>query len=431
MQIEIPFDQGLLSPRTEQQLSRSGTFVDNMKLPIHRWFRYSAGFSAIWVHNLLHEYGAKTNNLVLDPYAGSGTTLLSSDFLQIPSIGIEAHPFVARIAKTKILWETPIEKIEAKVVAILKKCNSRLNPNNDFPNLITDCYSTDALIELAKLRDAWIEINDQSNESKITWLAITAILRKSSFAGTAQWQYILPNKTKRVVGTPIQAFVDQIEIMKTDMRIFQSRCPKSLATVIEGDARNCIEVESDSVDFVITSPPYANNYDYADSTRLEMSFWGEIESWGDLHNAVRKNLIVSSSQHASLEKYSLNDLLEEEVLSPIKDEISEVCRKLENERLTHGGRKHYHTMIAAYFRDNAKVWKELRRMCKENARVCYVIGDSAPYGIYVPVERWLGELAVAYGFTRYSFEKIRDRNIKWKNRKHRVPLKEGYLWVEG
>jgi hypothetical protein len=63
--------------------------------------------------------------------------------------------------------------------------------------------------------------------------------------------------------------------------------------------------------------------------------------------------------------------------------------------------------------------------------VCFVVGDSAPYGVYVPVERWLGELALAAGFHSYSFEKTRDRNVKWKNRKHRVPLKEGRLWVEG
>lgn len=63
--------------------------------------------------------------------------------------------------------------------------------------------------------------------------------------------------------------------------------------------------------------------------------------------------------------------------------------------------------------------------------MCWVIGDSAPYGVYAPIERWIGELALAAGFVDYRFEKLRDRNIKWKNRKHRVPLKEGLLWIEG
>ena len=106
--------------------------------------------------------------------------------------------------------------------------------------------------------------------------------------------------------------------------------------------------------------------------------------------------------------------------------------KLEKERLLHGGRKKYHLMVAAYFSDLAKVWISLRRVCKQGAKVCFVVGDSAPYGIYVPVDKWLGELAISAGFKSYHFEKTRDRNVKWQiDRKHKVSLHEGHLWVEG
>ena len=63
--------------------------------------------------------------------------------------------------------------------------------------------------------------------------------------------------------------------------------------------------------------------------------------------------------------------------------------------------------------------------------MCWVVGDSAPYGVYIPVDEWLGKIAVSLGFKSFSFEKVRDRNIKWKNRTHSVLLKEGYLWIEG
>ena len=86
-------------------------------------------------------------------------------------------------------------------------------------------------------------------------------------------------------------------------------------------------------------------------------------------------------------------------------------------------------MVAAYFIDLAEVWVMLRALCAKDARVCFVVGDSAPYEVHIPVEKWLGELALAAGFHSFDFQKIRDRNIKWKNRKHRVPLKEGRLWV--
>ncbi len=84
---------------------RSGTFLDNMKLPIHRWFRFSAGYSAQWVIEVLKNFNPKNGEIILDPFAGSATTLLASDTLGLDSIGIEAHPFISRIAKIKINWD--------------------------------------------------------------------------------------------------------------------------------------------------------------------------------------------------------------------------------------------------------------------------------------------------------------------------------------
>ena len=101
------------------------------------------------------------------------------------------------------------------------------------------------------------------------------------------------------------------------------------------------------------------------------------------------------------------------------------------ERLSHGGKKDYYLMVAAYFADMRQTWRSLRRVCADGGKACFVVGDSAPYGIHVPTERWLGELALDAGFRSYGFSKVRERNVKWKNRKHRVPLQEGVLWVQG
>lgn len=142
---------------------------------------------------------------------------------------------------------------------------------------------------------------------------------------------------------------------------------------------------------MITSPPYANNYDYADATRLEMSFLGEVYGWGDLQDAVRKHLVRSCTQHVSKISKETGKMLEDPLLEPIRREISEVCNRLELERKEHKGKKPYHSMVVAYFSDMAKVWRALRRSTQRDALVCFVIGDSAPYGIYVPMDRWLGD----------------------------------------
>jgi hypothetical protein len=429
---EIPVAVVPIAPTKKSK--RTGAFTDNMSLPVHRWFRYSAGFSAEWVGHLIDKHLLTKSDVLFDPFAGSGTTMLAAQGKGISAIGAETHYFVRRIANTKLLWNRPDEhKFFELSEALLKKAAHR-ERNQPVPAsaLLQKCYLPETLRRLTALRDAYTEsYSDYGVQSELLWLAITAILRECSGVGTAQWQYVLPNKTKAKVRDPYVAFRARVQMFCADIEHMRSTGEGSNATVEAADARTLTSFDNlqGRVKLIVTSPPYPNNYDYADATRLEMTFWGDIEGWGDLQHAVRRHLIRSCSQHSAAEHLSLDDLLADDAIAPIRDELTTVCQALSAIRETKGGKKTYHTMVAAYFVDLAKCWHALHNLCTSDAHVYFVIGDSAPYGIYVPADRWLGELALAAGFRDWSFEKIRDRNIKWKNRKHRVPLKEGNLLV--
>lgn len=419
----------LSAPKWENGRS---TFVHNMALPVHSWFRFPAGFSAQWVADLVQSRKGMLDDLAfLDPFAGVGTAVLAAERAGVPAHGIEAQPFIARIAQAKLLWHTDTKDFFEMAESVLTAAQSRRGSVPTYPVLIQRCYTEEAIRDLHNLRSAWEDRDDDSPASRLTWLAIATVLRPCSLAGTAPWQYVLPRKSKANPLYPYEAFIKQIQGMLSDMMVWQSEDTRHDAEILREDARSCAGIRDRSVGLIVTSPPYANNYDYADATRLEMTFFGEVKGWGDLHEKARKWLIRSCSQHVSSEKATLSALLEQ--LSDVSffSQIREVCERLERERLNHGGKKDYHLMVAAYFCDMKNVWTALRRVCAEGAEVCFVVGDSAPYGIYVPVDRWLGELAIAAGFDSYGFETIRDRNVKWKNRKHRVPLQEGILRVRG
>ncbi|MCE5328587.1 MAG: site-specific DNA-methyltransferase [Planctomycetaceae bacterium] len=405
------------------------TFVDNMRLPVHRWFRFSAGFSAQWAAATIRNLHLSAPN-VLDPFAGSGTTLLAAESVGATGAGVEAQPFIAQIARAKLGWRSDPEaylklarKVRERAVAVEGQVES-------YPPLIRKCYDDDTLRKLDAIRRVVCEWSDDSETHRLVWLTLVAILRQVSPAGTAQWQYVLPKKQKRQVREVHDAFDRCCEMIYHDMA-----CGRHLAgprsRLIHGDARTCEGVPDNWADVVVTSPPYPNNYDYADATRLEMSFMGDIDGWGDLQQKIRSGLVRSCSQHVPERAVNLDEILDSAEVVPIRDELSDVCRRLSEVRLLHGGKKTYHLMVACYFRDLAAVWHALRRCCRSPSRLCFVIGDSAPYGVYVPVVPWLERLAAAAGFKSQTFEKTRDRNVKWKNRKHRVPLLEGRLWVEG
>lgn len=422
------------SAATLRRGAREGTFVDNMKLPVHRWFRFSAGFSAEWVADVIRER-ISPNGAVLDPFAGSGTTLLAADHLGVPSWGFEAHPFISKIAKAKLSWYLDHKEFLAACGEVSELARS-LRPQRSASSnaLLVKCYTADVLAELSSLRDAWLQLYEGRSAAgvhSLVWLAITAILRETSFVGTANWQYLLPNKRKARVVPPLVAFAQRAAMMAGDMLVVQEQGCRSAAHLIATDARAPQLSGAPKFDLVLTSPPYPNNFDYADATRLELTFWGEIEKWSDLHSHVRQHLVRACSQHSAADHLVLSELLESPEVDPIRGELIAVCEQLASIRETKAGRKSYHTMVAGYFVDLARVWKSLRPICKSEATVCFVVGDSAPYGVHVPVEDWLGRLALDAGFKSFIFEKVRDRNLKWKNRKHRVPLHEGRLWVVG
>lgn len=418
------YDDSIGNPKK----SRCGAFTDNMRLPIHRWYRYSAGFSATWIKNLIQNEKCSS---IIDPFVGSGTVSIVADELGIASCGYEAQPFVFKIAKAKLSWNINHHDFHNLLLDFLKiNENSKFDDTLFTKKLMYSCFDKLSLKRLLQYKYYWqtISNNIEPRISSLLFLAITAILRICSHAGTAQWQYIQPKKSSKTVAPEI-ALRSQVENMLTDILFIKRIAKTSNAIILNQDSRNINQRDQSLYDLAVTSPPYANNYDYADATRFEMTFWGEVNGWGDLHEKARKNLICSSSQHASKENLNLSSCLKLEELNPIKNEIEDVCNQLSTIRLTKGGKKNYHLMVAKYFIDLSQVISNLQKLIKPGGKVFIVIGDSAPYGIYVPVEKWIGELAVAAGFISWEFDKIRDRNIKWKNRKHRVPLKEGLLTI--
>src|SRR2546427_9105934 len=100
---------------------QASTFVPNLRLPVHRWLRFSAGFSAAWAESVIRETARHGPVRVLDPFAGSGTTLIAAENAGAESYGIEAHPLLCRIARVKLARRSDPETFRATMSKVERR----------------------------------------------------------------------------------------------------------------------------------------------------------------------------------------------------------------------------------------------------------------------------------------------------------------------
>lgn len=418
-----------------------GTFKDSLKAPVHRWFTYPAGFSHKAVEYSFREAQLTKNSVVYDPFMGSGTTNLVAKTLGINSIGVEAHPFVYPIAKCKMNWNIDNSKVINELsnieqsLYVLNKSETEINSiiKDEFPELVLKCYLPKTLYEILIIRNYILSMSD--DEIKLFMkVALIATLRDVSIAATG-WPYIAPKKIKitslskegfKTYYAKCQSMLSDLEEIET-----QSENKQSQHNIILGDSRHTLNyIENECVDHIFTSPPYLNNFDYADRTRLEMYVMGEAKSWKDITSSVRSKLITSATTQIDRkdEKYSflpefIHDCPQEYQF------LSDATRKLSEIRLTKGGKKSYDLLVLGYMNDLYQVIKDNYRVLKKGSVAKYILGDSAPYGVHIPTDELIGKIGVNIGFTDYKIDILRKRGEKWKDnpQRHAVPLRESIV----
>lgn len=420
---------------------RFGTFQDNLRAPIHRWFKYPAGFSYKLVETFIEDYKLGPHSWLLDPFAGCGTTPVTAKQYGVNSIGIELHPFVYWVAKIKCFWEYELDRLYQNIQKLLSLVHQTppfpgKASLKEFPDLVHKCYSGQNLWALKFIRDSIETFNAPDEEKDFFRLALTDTLRGASAAGTG-WPYVAPSKYQAKNERPaLEVFSQTLQEMYKDLvAVSTTRARPVVQTkLLLMDTRQPYPIEAESVDLVVTSPPYLNNYDYADRTRLELYFFGWAKSWGEITAQIRDKLIISATTQTRRSDFA-NGLLSTDLrdLDPkLYQELTDKVSQLSKKRLEKGGKKSYDLMVAGYFNDMHQVLKQIYRTLKSGATCALVLGDSAPYGVHIPTEEYLGRLGLAYGFRDYQVQNLRERGNKWKNnpQRHKVMLKEGILLLQ-
>ena len=176
--------------------------------------------------------------------------------------------------------------------------------------------------------------------------------------------------------------------------------------VLQGDARNLDGVESKSIDFLITSPPYPNEKDYTRITRVEAVLLGFISDRKQLRQ-IKSSLLRSNTR---------NVFVGDNDGDWVKNfpKITSICETIEARRKalgkTSGFERLYHRVVAHYFGGMAKHFSALRAKLTSNGKCAYVVGDQLSFlQVPIPTAAILGDLAEQHGFRTIRCDLWRTR----------------------
>jgi hypothetical protein len=346
---------------------------------IHNWYRFVLSFPPHLVNNYLSKFNASKDTLVLDPFCGTGTTLVECKKNGIPSIGFEANPMALLASQVKIDWMIePYEIIEiAKTIA--KKASSTIqNHRGEYLKLakeqekliIKDSISPLPLHKSLILLETISKYKKNKNYNHLRLAFAKQLV--NSYSNLHFGPEVGVSRNKKYDVDVVNLWLTEVVSMAHDIALFKEK-ENIYGEVFFTDSRNVNLNEK--VDIVFTSPPYPNEKDYTRTTRLESVVLGYINSKEDLKK-YKKNLLRSNTRNVYIsdddEKYITNN-----------KRIMDLSRKIENKRVelgkTSGFEKYYHRVVELYFGGIYRHLISLKKYLNHNAYLAYVVGDQASY----------------------------------------------------
>ncbi len=388
--------------------------------PFSRWFRYPAGFGNESLDLVLAALEPEPGMRILDPFAGVATLGPWAAGRGIHFFGLEANPLVADVADLKCgPWpDLNVLSVAAKDL-VADAEGSRPDPGLE-SEWLQRFFEPTALAQLLRLRSSL----SQAPPSLQRWLrlALVATLRDVSSASVG-WPYQRPSveRRPRYSCDPFDRFLARIGWMVEDMSGLECVTP---GEVHVGDARvssDYCQGSSLLVDAIITSPPYLNNYDYADATRLELYFLGLASTWRGMCEYARRRMLTATTQQTRMQ--AATDALD--YLQAVCTD--ELCRQLlssyegltaERSRRSRG--KEYNFTFAQYMADMHRALGNMVASMRARGRACMVIGDSAPYGIYIDTPHLVAQLGETVGLSCDKVVSVRRRGSRWTSNGQRT-----------
>ena len=383
---------------------RDPAFMANREAPVHRWVPWIAGFSRQFVQDALARY-LKGPGVVLDPFAGVGTTLVEADLAGHAAVGFEINPYAAYAARTKLgahrLAPTRLSASIADFVAFMevserKGCTPESSPPVAFRTRAP--FYSPAVERKVLLAFDFME----TLEPPIA--AFVRLAFAATMVGYSNYSYEPSLGRKASVGRPdvedddvAGAIAAKLHQMAEDAAWYARERVNSERedgrVLEESFFVGYAALEKGSVDLLVTSPPYLNNYHYNRNTRPHLYWLGFCTAPRDLKRLETLNFGTYWQNARDEERIDLDPSIADDAIREAIDEV----RVRNPDKGVYGGNG-WANYAAQYFNDCARFLDGAAWCLRPGATALVVIGNSILQGVPIPTDRFLAAIAERRGF---------------------------------
>lgn len=347
----------------------------NTKEYTHCYHTYPAMMIPQVARTLIQEYRPNGKcNLLFDPYMGSGTSLVEASLANMNSVGTDINPLARLIAKAKttiyniVKLEDEFQKIASRLFFFsfsdVKNKNFERISNHVF------WYSEESLLKLSYISQL---IDEYSQNADFFNVALAEVVREVSFTRNGEFKRFRMKEDKIKTFHPdvFGIFEDKVRRNLKGLKEYQSVAGNTVADIYDFNSSLGIPqtiIERESVDMVITSPPYGDSR----TTVAYGQFSRWANEWFSFDNAHNLDSLLMGGQRCN-HKAFLTETIDNE-LQQIYD--ADVKRYYE---------------VVSFLNDYWFSIQNVANTVRKGGVVCYVVGNRNVKGVQIPLDYFTAE----------------------------------------
>ncbi|HEX2765411.1 MAG TPA: hypothetical protein VHR55_02025 [Candidatus Limnocylindria bacterium] len=362
------------------------------------WYRYYAGYSAEFVQDAIADLGLGTDHLILDPWNGSGTTTAVSRALGVPAIGLDANPALVVIARARLLGADALESLEPLGDDIIRHA-AEFREVFDEPDPLFAWFDIHTARETRSierairqvlvahsLADPNAKVDGLSSIAAVYYVALFHAVREqiAPYIGTnPTWPKSAPQEAR--VRLPVGAMNAAFRRGVLELRGKLQPTPVAATKVrVRRASSTEVPMSDDTVDAVVTSPPYLTRIDYVISAKPELAVLG----YSDADLRALRDLMLGTPTITGVD-------------SGVRAEWGETAASLLEAVEQHKSKAssgYYRKYFAQYLTGLWQSIAELRRVVRSGGRCLIVVQDSYYKEVHVDLAAIVSEMGAAAGF---------------------------------